>query len=427
MSDTTLAETPTAPSTESSPAKAKPASPFTNRNFRLLIGGESVSLFGDQFYMVALPWLVLQMQGGTEAVLGLIIMLGGIPRAIFMLLGGVLTDRFAPRTLMIVSNLARFIIALILVFLVVTNTTQLWMLFVISVAFGITDAFFYPANMAITPMIVEEDQLEATNAIVMGTGITIGAVGPGIAGILVSKLSLGLSFLLDAVTFLIAAGTEVMMRTPKAPKPAEEHGSIVGEIGSMLRYVASDTLLRDIILISTVLNFFFNGALLVGPAALAKNRYPEGAVALGILLSAFSVGALLGMGAGGVWKPKRFGSIALVFIGLGGVSLGFMGVAPTLVTGTIAALITGAGTGFANIVIITWMQRRIAKEMMGRVMSLIGLAAFGTTPIAAAFSGFVASVDITLLFVICGAGLVLSCILGMFSDIRKIRAEVESQ
>src|SRR5690349_3917589 len=74
--------------------------PLANLSFRLLWMGEGVSLLGDQFYIVALPWLVFQMTGSLLA-FGTILMVEGIPRAVFMLVGGVLTDRFSPRSMMI--------------------------------------------------------------------------------------------------------------------------------------------------------------------------------------------------------------------------------------------------------------------------------------------------------------------------------------
>src|SRR5258708_29706247 len=82
------------------------ARPLANRNFRLLLMGEGVSLFGDQFYIVALPWLVFQMTGSLLA-LGTILLVEGIPRAVLMLVGCALTDRFSPRTIMLTSNLSR--------------------------------------------------------------------------------------------------------------------------------------------------------------------------------------------------------------------------------------------------------------------------------------------------------------------------------
>ena len=107
--------------------------------------GEGISLLGDQFYLVALPLLVFQLTQ-SELALGTILMVAGIPRAVFMLLGGVLTDRFSPRTLMLFSNLARFVISAILVTFVFTNNTAIWMLYVAAFAFGLVDAFFIPRS-----------------------------------------------------------------------------------------------------------------------------------------------------------------------------------------------------------------------------------------------------------------------------------------
>src|SRR5258708_27683531 len=88
----------------------KPASPLSVRNFRLLWIGESISLLGDQFYMIALPWLVLQLTGSALA-LGTAMALASIPRALFMLIGGAFVDRFSPPVGSIASNPASPVLA----------------------------------------------------------------------------------------------------------------------------------------------------------------------------------------------------------------------------------------------------------------------------------------------------------------------------
>src|SRR5258707_9061731 len=87
----------------------KSASPLSVRNFRLLWIGEGISLLGDQFYMIALPWLVLQLTGSPLA-LGTVMALAGIPRALFMLVGGAFVDRFSPHAVMLASNFARLVL-----------------------------------------------------------------------------------------------------------------------------------------------------------------------------------------------------------------------------------------------------------------------------------------------------------------------------
>src|SRR5690349_18966197 len=140
----------------------KPASPLSVRSFRLLWIGESISLLGDQFYMIALPWLVLQLTGSALA-LGGVMALAAIPRALFMLIGGAVVDRFSPRAVMIASNLARLVLVAVLSALVLTGNIRIEMLYGFALAFGLADAFYFPAQTAIVPQLLSEDQLQAGN------------------------------------------------------------------------------------------------------------------------------------------------------------------------------------------------------------------------------------------------------------------------
>jgi Na+/melibiose symporter-like transporter len=132
---------------------------LANRNFRLLWLGENVSLLGDQFYLVALPWLVFQMTDSSLA-FGALMMVAGIPRAMLMLVGGVLADRFSPRSVMMISNLLRLGITVFLTLLVASQVIQLWMLFVIAIGFGTVDAFFHPAYRAMMPLVDDHAAVE---------------------------------------------------------------------------------------------------------------------------------------------------------------------------------------------------------------------------------------------------------------------------
>src|SRR6185295_7977927 len=82
---------------------------FSNRDFRLLWMGSATSILGDQFAFIATPWLVLQLTH-DPLVLGTVLALEGVPRAIFILIGGAITDRFSPRTIMLISDIARMLL-----------------------------------------------------------------------------------------------------------------------------------------------------------------------------------------------------------------------------------------------------------------------------------------------------------------------------
>src|SRR5258708_25635039 len=165
----------------------KSAGPLSVRNFRLLWIGEGISLLGDQFYMIALPWLVLQLTGSALA-LGGVMALAGIPRALFMLVGGAFVDRFSPRSVMIASNFARLVLVALLSALVLTNNIRIEMLYGFALAFGLADAFFFPGQSAIVPQLLPVDQLQAANTFVQGTAQLSLFLGPVLAGGLIALL-----------------------------------------------------------------------------------------------------------------------------------------------------------------------------------------------------------------------------------------------
>jgi MFS family permease len=404
-------------------------SALKNRDFRLVWLGESVSLLGDQFYMVALPWLTLQLTGSGLA-LGTVTAAAGIPRAVFMLVGGAITDRFAPRNVMLISNTMRFILTALLTLLVLTHSIQVWMLYVLAVLFGLVDAFFFPAQSAIVPQIVASDQIESGNALTQITAQLSGFVGPALAGLVIASLSgaanmealaksgaapgtkgIGIAFGFDAVTFLVAMIALWLMKSGikavSTQAMAGEQKSLRESIGEGIRIVWNDSILRLLILVTTAINFLFTGPIGVGVPALASKRFVEGAAALGYIMSAFGGGALVGaLLAGSLPRPKRIGLISVVLIGAAGIGLALMGVMNDLplIVGTSAAM--GVTVGYVNVLIISWLQKRTQPELMGRVMSLVMLSSFGLGPLSNTIAGVLVDVNLTLLFVVAGGLLI---------------------
>src|SRR5262245_47794472 len=104
------------------PSRLRLFAPLAVRDFRFLWLGEGVSILGTQFHLVALPWLVLSLTGSSLA-LGTVLMAASIPRALFMLGGGALADRFSPRFMMLLSNFGRGVLAALLTSLISTQRT----------------------------------------------------------------------------------------------------------------------------------------------------------------------------------------------------------------------------------------------------------------------------------------------------------------
>lgn len=391
---------------------------FGNRNFRLLWLGEAISLIGDQFYLIALPWLVLQITGDALA-MGTMMAVGGIPRAVFMLLGGALSDRFQPRTVMLGTNLIRMVLVTILSVIVISGVVQLWMLYVFALIFGLADAFFFPAQSAIVPrVILRSEQLQTANSIVQGTAQFSLFAGPVLAGIIIAMMDgnkgdttgIGIAFGIDALTFLASAFSLWLMKT-SAPSGGEESQTPLQAIRDGLAYTWNDKLLRYFFIMIGLANIFINGPIMVGIPVLADTRLPEGAAAFGIIMSAFGGGSLLGIIVAGVLPKLDYSRLGTVLF-VTWASMGFSIAALGFVTSTpVAAAITffaGAANGYVVILFITWLQERTPENYLGRVMSVLIFASVGLLPVSTSLTGALIEVSTTGLFVT--SGLIMSAI-----------------
>lgn len=385
------------------------------RDFRLLFSGATTSLLGDQFALIATPWLVLKLTGDPLA-LGIVLALEGLPRAIFMLLGGAITDRFSPRLIMMISDFIRLVLTALMALVVFTGTVQMWMLYAFGLGFGLVAGFAIPAANSIVPMLVKDADLQAGNSVMMGTGQLVGFVGPTVAGILIgrfsqSPLGIGLAFAIDALSFAVSAVTLWLMHMGQRPRPSGESGSKASVWASILvglKYLWEDKPLRLMFLVITALNFLFVGPLLVGIPVLAKQRLPEGALAFGLLMSAYAGGNLVGYLLAGS-LPRPSGQTMRVFLitlmAVFGVVLASFGFIRSTWLDFSLMLMLGLGNGYIAITIFTWMQLRTPRKMLGRMMSMMMLSNTGLVPISQAISGAVSRWSLTGLFT--GAGILI--------------------
>jgi MFS family permease len=392
-----------------------------NYNFRLLWIGQATSLLGDEFFMIALPWLVLKLTDDPLA-LGTILALIGIPRAIFMLVGGAFADKYSPRGIMLISDILRLALTTLLAVMILTGWLQLWTLYVLALLFGTISGFFSPASGAMIPIMVKPEELTISNSIYQGTSFLTNFVGPVLAGGLIAMfahsktaqssaemIGIAAAIIVDAFTFLISVVTLVLMKWQGITKPqAETSGNILASIKEGIAFLWDDELLRTILILMVATNFLFVGPILVGIPVLADMRLTGGAAAYGTVISAFGGGNLLGILLTGSLIQvlrKHLGALMVAVIACFGLALALMGMVSSTLVACVILLIVGVGNGVLEITVITSIQRKTPKEMLGRVMSLILLANVGLVPISQALSGAFIKLSLTGLFV--GAGILM--------------------
>lgn len=408
------------------------------RNFRLLWLGEGISLLGDQFQFIALPWLVLQLTGDGLAI-GTVLALAGVPRALFMLVGGALTDRFSPRRVMLASNAARMALVVGLALLVLGDTVTLWMVYLFALAFGLADAFFYPAQGSIIPRIVGKEQLRLANSVTQGTAQISLFAGPMLAGTLIALMSRGgtggnldgiaLAFIVNAMTFLMSVITLGAMRVQGEEVQEGSRESVLAAIIEGLRYVWHDSVLRTIFMLIAAANFLIVGPINVGIPLLADTRLAGGAAAYGIIMSAFGAGSLLGIGvAGALPRPpaRVLGTVLLLVWSSMGLAVAPLGLLSTTAVIAGLMLVTGAANFYVVIIFTTWLQERAPETMLGRVMSLLMFASNGLLPVSTALSGALLDLNIVWVFAVAGVTMTALVLLSMLNPtVRSMAVQVK--
>ena len=406
-------------------SEARAQNPFSIRDFRLLWTGEAISALGDQFALIALPWLALVLTGSALA-LGGVLAVMAVPRALLMVVGGVSVDRLSPRRVMLGSNAVRLVAVTALGLVVFAGVAQLWMLYAFALVFGVADAFFFPAQTSIVPELVEPEMLQRANGITQGTTQASVLVGPAVAGVVIAALGsgaagattngIGIALLLDAASFLASLVTLWFIR-PRAHSLAE-HPSVLDSLREGVRFVWRSKGLRAVMAISLSANLFIVGPFEVGMPFIAYSRLPEGAAAFGIVMAAFGGGSLLGLVIASVLpapRPSRLGLVVIGTLALAGLGVAALSIVATTLLAALVIGASGAALGVGNLIGITWIQGRIPPDLMGRVMSLLITGSVGLVPISMVVAGIAVQISVDGTMLVAGGGMALLCLASLLT------------
>ncbi|HEY2495747.1 MAG TPA: MFS transporter [Candidatus Angelobacter sp.] len=378
--------------------------PLRNPQYRLWLIGGTISFLGDQFYMVALPWLILQ-QTGSAVAMGAVLMAGSIPRALLMLMGGVLSDRMSARKIMMTTAATRTICVAVIGVLIWFGILHMWELYALAVIFGLADAFAAPASTAYLPSLLQPEQLVAASSVGQSTAQLTSIVGPVPAGFVIKALGVAWAFFVDAVSFLFIIGA--LWKLPDPPKSQAATKAVWPAIAEGIAYVGRDVPLRSLMLLAMTMNFCFTGPVAIGLTYLAKTRFGSPAI-LGTLMSAVAVGSLLGALLAGVWKIRRRGVLMLLVAAALAPCLGSIGLIGSVWPLAGVLFTIGVLAALMNVHIGAWVMQRIDAAVRGRVASVLMLATFGIMPISFAVAGFLIAWNLKFTFLIAGLAMFLT-------------------
>ncbi len=359
--------------------------PLRIRDFALLWAGMSVSLVGDAIFLVALAWQVYELSNEPSA-LGWIFAAYVTPMLVFLLVGGVLTDRVERRKMMIAADVIRALAIGVAGALAVAGTLELWQLAICAAVTGVGDALFAPAFGSIVPEIVPRESLAQANALDQFVRPIAGVLGPALAGLLIALSGAGAALLVDAATFGASTVTALLL----TPRPFERRPgrSVRRELREGFSFVRARTWLWATLAIAGLLN--------VAPAArnvllpfVVKNDLHASAAALGAVYSATAVGALasaLVYGQRGL--PRRFVLVMYVAWALAGFVIAGYGVATGVGQMVALGFVAGLGLALGQGIWATMMHQLVPRELLGRVTSLDWLLSTSLMPVAMIAVGF---------------------------------------
>ncbi len=354
-------------------------------NYRLYFAGQSTSLIGTWMQMAAQSWLVLTLTHSSTD-LGLVVALQTVPILLLGPYGGVVADRSDKRRLMIWLQTAMGVQALALGLLTVFGVVRFWEVCLLAVILGLNNAFENSARQAFVREMVGPDELR--NAITLNSVTVNGAraLGPGVGGILIATVGVGVCFLVNAASFVAVVTSLVIMNTA-ALRPSPPAPRARGQLREGLRYAAGvPTIAIPLLMMSLVglLAYEFQ----VSVPVLARQTFHGGAEVYGFMTAAMGVGAVIG----GLFTAARgrTGLRPMIISSAGlGVAIGVTAFSPALTLAYAAMLFVGwASVSFIAIGNST-IQLSAEPSMRGRAIALWQVAFQGTTPIGGPLIGWI--------------------------------------
>jgi MFS family permease len=409
--------------------RAEIKSLWRHPNFIKLWAGQTVSLFGSQISLLAIPLTAVLVLNATPLQMGILTATEAVPYLLFGLVAGVWVDRLRRRTILIVADIGRFTVLSLIPLAYLLGILQIELLYLLAFLIGTLSIFFDVAYRSYLPSLIDREQLIEGNSKLELSRSAGEIVGPGLAGALVQVFTAPVAILVDAFSFLVSALTLLWIRgSEEVPKVELQRKGMWREIIEGLRFVLGEPMLRALTGSFATLTLFNSLLEAVFVLYVTKEIGIKPAI-LGLIFAigstGFVVGALLadkltrwlGIGLTLLFAPLVIGTSDLL-IPLAGLIPLF---AFTLLG--MAQLLFGLARPVFSINQLSLRQTISPERLLGRMNASVSFVVFGIPTIGALLGGALGqSFGLQKTLVIAAIGELLASLWILFSPIRRLRA-----
>lgn len=359
---------------------------FKNQNFLFYWISTWLTSLGDSIFIIALTWLLIE-KTGSPLVVGTYLFIVGITKIIFIVMGGIITDRFDPKHLIIYSNIIRPLLIVILAGVSFTDHLNIWVVYCIGAIFGAVDSVAEPAAISCRTRIVKKEQYTQSMSLLMIAGNVSAVIGPMIGAGLVAIGNTQIAILINAITYILSV--ILLVKVSFGVFERENSGtSIANDVREGFQYFIR----TPIILTMAIFAFFANaavGATIVSIPFLATER-GYGVEGFGLMNTGIGIGSAIGAFIFSLWtirNPKPYMTLLTCF--LQGIVIMMIGFTQEIWFCIILFALLGLHETAVNVIAPSVNHTIIPRKLFGRVISVMILVMSGSVPIAQAIAGWV--------------------------------------
>jgi MFS family permease len=365
-----------------------PQRPLRFASYRWLLAGTTVNTLGNSIAPVAIAFAVLDV-GGSATQLGLVVAAYALADVTAVLGGGVLGDRLPRQLMMRGANTVAGVVQVGLGVSLVTGVASVWLIALAGAANGALGSLAGPSAQAITPQTVPADVLRQAITTRRLAQNAASIAGFGLAGVLVAWVGSGGAVLVDAATFLVAAGCFTRISVPPVNAPAQRRHPFA-EAADGLREVLRRSWLWAGIAMALIYHLFYGGAQgVLGPVVVGEGiSRPSWGYALSAMMVGFVAGGLLSL----VWKPRRILLVGELFLMLTVCFPLAMAWSSSLWLVLAGAFLHGFGLEVFSVGWDLAIQENVPEHLLARVYSFDQLGSFLARPVGLAVTGPLAAV-----------------------------------